>query len=76
MTASGAKCRYIELPVFKPNDYFFKHHQREKEEKWETFARVTRELMAKVGNLKTSELSVEDKFEYKKLLYSKFNSGK
>ena len=32
--------------------------------------------MAKVGNLKTSELSIEDKFEYKKLLYSKFNSGK
>lgn len=41
-------CGYItthlaELPVFTPNEYFWKHHwDQAKEEKWEAFARVTR----------------------------------
>jgi len=52
----GAKCTYTELPVFKPNDYLFKHHQKEGEEQWETFARVVREVMAKHGGLKLSNL--------------------
>ena len=31
------------LPVFKPNEYFWKHHWREgKEEKWEAYARAVR----------------------------------
>ena len=30
-TINGATCTYMELPVFKPNDYFFEHHQREGE---------------------------------------------
>ena len=47
--------KVIELPVFKPNDYFFEHHQQKDEEKWQTYARVIRELMAKYGNLKLSE---------------------
>jgi hypothetical protein len=33
----------IELPVFTPNEYFWKHFWNEgKEEKWEAFARVVR----------------------------------
>lgn len=27
-------CKIKELPVFLPNEYFFKHHQKEDEEKW------------------------------------------
>ena len=36
----------IELPVFKPNPYFFEHHQKEGEEQWQTYARVIRDLMS------------------------------
>jgi hypothetical protein len=36
------------LPVFLPNEYFWTHHWQEgKEEKWQAFARVTRNIMAK-----------------------------
>lgn len=33
------------FPVFKPNEYFFKHHWSEKsgEERWEAYRRVVRE---------------------------------
>lgn len=37
---------YVEqdrLPVFCPNDYFWEHHwNKDKEEKWEAYARVMR----------------------------------
>lgn len=64
------------MPVFEPNDYFFEHHQRDGEEKWQTYARVIRDIMAEVGGLEKSDLSIEDKFEYKKLLYSSKSSKK
>ena len=61
--------RVIELPVFAPNEYFWKHHwQQGKEEKWEAFARVTRQIMAEVGGFKLSDLHMQDKFAYKKAL--------
>ena len=54
-----------ELPVFAPNDFFWKHHWREgKEEKWEAFARAVRQIMAETGNFKTSDLTMQDKFDY------------
>ena len=70
----GAACPFstvtkIELPIFRPNEFFWENHQREGEEKWQTFARCTRDIMAKEGNLGTSEMTIEDKFNYKKLLY-------
>jgi hypothetical protein len=35
-----------DLPVFEPNDYFWRHHWNEgKEEKWEAFARAVREII-------------------------------
>ena len=43
---------------------------KEGEEKWQTFARVIRDIMAEVGNLEKSDLSIEDKFEYKRQVYS------
>ena len=57
----------IELriyPVFKPNEYFWKNHWNESlgEKKWETYARIVRkEIMAREGNFKLSDLSAEDK---------------
>jgi len=41
----------IEMPIFTPNEYFWKHHQKEGEEKWETYMRTMRSIMAKHGNL-------------------------
>ena len=36
-----------ELPVFKPNEYFWKNHwNKDKEERWEAYARVMRQLIA------------------------------
>ena len=61
-----------EMPVFEPNEYFWKHHWQEgKEEKWEAFARAVRELMAQVGGLKLSNCSQEDKLAYKNLIRGK-----
>ena len=71
----GGHVEYLEFPVFKPNEYFFKHHQREGEEQWETYARVIREIMAKGSGLKLSDASIEDKFEYKKVLFGKGMKG-
>ena len=59
----------IELPIFRPNEYFFKNHMHEGEEKWQTYARVIRDLIAEHGNFELANLEIEDKFEYKKLLY-------
>ena len=58
-----------QLPVFDPNEYFWEHHwQKDKEEKWEAYARVIRDIMALVGNYKISNLTMQDKFDYQKHL--------
>lgn len=58
-----------QLPVFEPNDYFWKHHWQEgKEEQWEAYARVVRKIMAEVGGFKLCDLAMQDKFTYKKAL--------
>jgi hypothetical protein len=37
-----------ELPVFAPNDYFWKHHWKEgKEEKYAAYSRAVRQIMGK-----------------------------
>ena len=33
---------YNEMPVFEPNEYFWKHHWDGKEDKWVAFARAVR----------------------------------
>jgi len=43
------------MPVFVPNDYFFNKYQIQGEEKWETYARTLRELMAQESELKLSD---------------------
>lgn len=60
-----------EMPTFKPNEYFWKNHQKEGEEQWETYARVIRHIMAIEGGFEESDLEVEDKFAYKELLNPK-----
>jgi len=58
-----------ELPVFRPNEYFFANHKQEGEEKWQTYERVIRTLIAEHAGLPLSDESIEDKFEYKKELF-------
>ena len=57
------------LPVFAPNDYFWEHHwNREgnnKEEKWEAYARVLRQIMSDHGQFPLSDLTMDDKLAYK-----------
>lgn len=66
----------IHLPIFKPNDYFFEHHQQEGEEKYQTFMRVVRQIMSEVSGLPMIDCNIEEKFEYKKMLFpSKNGSG-
>ena len=61
------------LPVFEPNDYFWENHWikegENKEQKWEAFARVTRQIMAEHGGYELSELSLDDKLVYKTELF-------
>ena len=59
----------IALPLFTPNDYFFKHHQKEGEEQWETFARAVRQIMSEELACPLSEYDVNQKYEYRKYLY-------
>ena len=60
-----------QLPTFTPNDYFFKNHQKSGEEKWATYMRVMREIMADSLGFKLSQNKLEDKFAYKEMLYPK-----
>ena len=57
------------MPVFKPNEYFFKNHQREGEEKWETYARVIRDLMSQESGMKIMDVTIEEKFKYREYIY-------
>ena len=68
-TIVGCDVELIEFPVFKPNEYFFKHHQREGEEKWRTYARAIREIMTDNTGLVLCDNAIEEKYEYKKLLF-------
>ena len=63
----------LELPVFAPNDYFWKHHWdgKNEEDKWKVFADAVREEMAKAGDLKLSDARAEDKVDYKDLVWGK-----
>ena len=63
-------CGYITvnvdvLPVFLPNEFFWKTHWQEgKEEKWQAFARAIRDIIAKQGGFGLSECTMEDKFTF------------
>lgn len=64
---------HIEMPVFAPNEYFWKNFADGKDEKEKVaiFAEAVREAMAEVGGFKLSDSTVEDKFEYKKMIWGK-----
>ena len=57
-----------ELPVFQPNEYFWKNYWDGKEEKWVAYARAVSSLMCQAGGFKMSSNKIEDKLEYKKVV--------
>jgi hypothetical protein len=61
--------RILELPVFQPNEYFFEHHQQPGEKQWETYRRVMREIMAEYGDYKLTDVTIEDKFKFREIIY-------
>ena len=61
----------VQMPVFAPNEYFWQHHVREGEERWEAYARVVREIIREQGGFELYETSMEEKFEYKRLFKGK-----
>jgi hypothetical protein len=61
----------IELPVFTPNEYFWKNHWDGKEEKWRLFARTVQHIMADAGGYEVSASTLEHKLEYKNLIRGK-----
>lgn len=54
-----------EMPVFEPNEYFWKHHWDGKEDKWRAYARAVQQVIADQSGLEVSDCWVEDKLEYK-----------
>ena len=60
-----ASLTITDMPVFKPNDYFWQHHWDGKEEKWVAYARAVRTLMAENAGLKLCDTSLEAKVDFK-----------
>ena len=59
-----------EYPVFKPNQYFWDNHwQKGKEEQWEAYARVIKNIISQSFDIKISEFTIEDKLKYKEELF-------
>lgn len=62
-----------EFPVFRPNEYFWKHHYDPKSglQRWEVYAQTIRGIIQSAYDFKLSPLSMEDKLVYRKLLQGK-----
>ena len=65
-----------EMPVFKPNDFFWEHHWDGKEVRWMAYARAVQKIIADELGVPTSESSLKEKFEYKSLKKAKKSSTK
>lgn len=59
-----------EYPVFKPNEYFWKNHYDPSsgKQRWEVYASVIRGIIQSSFNFKLSDMSLEEKIKYKRLL--------
>lgn len=69
----GLKSEHFEMPVFAPNEYFWKHFWdgKDPDTKWEIFAEAVREAMAQTGGFLLSESQQEDKVVYKEIVWGK-----
>ena len=64
-----------EMPIFRPNDYFWENHMQQGEEKWEAYARVIRDIIHEGSGVPImkkedgSEIDIKEKLEYKSYLW-------
>ena len=67
------KSENLEMPVFAPNEYFWKNHWDGKDPKmkWKVFAEAVRQAMAECGGFELSDSSMDDKLDYKNLIWGK-----
>lgn len=65
-----------EMPVFKPNEFFWKNHWDGVEPKWVAYARCVREAMATTGDFKLHNTQLEDKVLFKNLIRGKKTAQK
>lgn len=64
-----------ELPVFEPNEYFWKTHWQEgKEEKWVAYARAIRSVIAEQGGFELIDATMEQKLDYKRSVKARAKS--
>ena len=69
-------CDIQELPTFKPNQYLWDNHMKEGEDKATCYTRVIRELMAEEFGFKLAEIDLEEKFDYRQLIWPKKGGSK
>lgn len=62
---------HTEFPVFKPNKFFMDNHVKEGEDPGEAYARVMRTIMAEQMKCNTSEVTINNKFEFKAIMFPK-----
>ena len=65
-----------DMPVFEPNEFFWKNHWDGKEEKWVAFARAVQHIIAENGGMAVSNNRLEDKVQYKMLVRGSAKSSK
>ena len=62
--------RMKELPVFQPNEYFWKNHSQEGKQRWQVYAETIRNILRDVDGYKLSDMAMEDKLVYRSMLKS------
>ena len=59
-----------ELPVFKPNEYYWKNHSQEGKQRWQIYAETMRKILSDLDGYKLSDMAMEDKLVYRSMLKS------
>ena len=62
-------CDVQELPTFKPNQYLWDNHMKEGEDKVTCYSRVVRNIMAEEFGFTLAEINMEEKFDYRHLIW-------
>jgi lysophosphatidylcholine acyltransferase / lyso-PAF acetyltransferase len=62
-----------EFPVFKPNEFFWKQHYdpASGKQRWEVYADVIRNIIREAFDFKLTNMSLDEKLEYRRLLEGK-----
>ena len=64
-------CTVHEMPVFAPNDFFWRNHWDGKEEKWVAYARAVRQIIIEQGGFEDTQCDLNDKVAYKQIVRGK-----